>query len=98
MIIQPDNRIRHDLPGPVKRDVAAAVGLDDFDAEHREHFTRRDEVLLPGDFGATAERDDGWVFDEEELFFGASKNVRVGLLLARPGVAVRESSKILNEH
>ena len=98
VVVQSHDRIRDDLPGPVESDIPAAVGLDDLDAEHREHFTWRDQVLLSRDLGATTEGDDGRVLDEEKLFFSTGKNFSVCLLLSSPGVTVSEDPEIDHFH
>ena len=63
-------RIPHQLSRPVKRNIPAAIALEQLDPASRQHFGRSEHV---GGFGVAAERDDGRVFEEQQHVAGLSR-------------------------
>ena len=64
--LQIDDGIADELAGTVIRDVAAAAGLEQPDAGRRERLRRREDVR-PIVAGLDAERDDGGMFEQQQL-------------------------------
>ena len=58
-----DDRIADELPGPVERDVAATLDLEQLDPPRREQLGRREEVPL---LRRAAERDHRRMLDEQQ--------------------------------
>jgi hypothetical protein len=63
---QIEDRITDELTRAVERDVAAAAGLEERDTFRRERVGRLEHVrsVVPC---LRAERDDGWMFEEQQL-------------------------------
>ena len=89
VIVQSDNRVDHDLAGPVEGDIAAAIGLDDFYAEFLQMIVGGEEIFLAVDFTAPAEGDHRRMLDEQQAFLSILQNLRVDFFLQCPCIAVR---------
>ena len=63
-LVQPDDRIGHELAGAVVGDLPAALGSDDRDAASGEFLVTREDV---GRVGLPAQGQDGWMLQEQEL-------------------------------
>ena len=62
-IAQVHNRIAHDLPRPVVRDVAAAIGFHQLDAGAPQRFFRGEQILF---MPVAPDRDDMGMFDQQQ--------------------------------
>jgi hypothetical protein len=98
VIDQSNDRIRHKLTGTVEGDIAAAIGLDQLDAELCQISLRRDQMLSPLKLPPPAKRDDGWMLNQKQSFFPAGADLLMNLFLNGPRVAVSHCAKVLNEH
>lgn len=66
MTIEINQRIHHQLPRTVIRDVATPIGLDHLHPQSREHVGRRQQVFRRA--GATRHRNHRWrVFNQQHL-------------------------------
>src|SRR5580658_4093091 len=92
VIVEADDGVDHDLAGAVKGDVAAAVAMDEIDAETLEVFGLGQKVLEA--LLAAADGDDGRVLEEEELFGIAGGDLLVEFFLQGPGLAIFERSQV----
>ena len=83
-------RIPHQLSRPVKRNIPAAIALEQLDAASRQHFGRSEHV---GGFGVAAERDDGRVFEEQQHVADLSRLAPIDqfLLEAQPFAVVKRT-------
>ena len=63
MSAQIKDRIPHQLPRPVKRNVSAAIALEHLDPASRQHFGRSQHI---GGFSVTSKGNDGRVFQQQQ--------------------------------
>src|ERR1044072_2183770 len=96
VIGQADNRIGDELAGAVVGDVAAAVGLDDFDAETRKLGIRGDQVSRNA--GAAAKGNDLLMLEQKKSLSSAGQDLGMDRFLDGPGVAIGNQAEILDEH
>jgi hypothetical protein len=76
--------ITHELPGAVKRNIAAAIAFEDLHAALRQMIARRKDVLR---LRVASERDHGRVFQQEKDIADSVVLAQVHQLLLKPQAA-----------
>ena len=87
--VEVEDGVRHELPGPVIRDVAAAAGLVHVDPAARELGPRDEDVLL---LRSAPQRDDRLVLQQEERVAHLAADSRLHHALLQ-GVGVARSAR-----